>query len=96
MGAKGDLGDVGLQGLPGVQGPLGITTPNLALGRPTTASTTLSGSPSNVVDGVLSTNWTSVDENDTEWLQIDLGAIYTLREVKLFWVGSNYATGYAI
>ena len=96
VGAKGDLGDVGLQGLPGVQGSLGITTPNLALGRPTTASTTLSGSPSNVVDGVLSTNWTSVDENDTEWLQIDLGAIYTLREVKLFWVGSNYATGYAI
>ncbi len=96
VGAKGSVGDVGLPGPQGSQGPQGLTAPNLALGRPVTASSTLTGSdPGYAVDNTTH-YWSSGPNNATEWLTIDLGATYTVREMKLFWAGPYYATSYRL
>ncbi len=97
VGAKGSAGDLGFQGPQGDQGPQGPVTPNLVLGRNTSASSTfIDSSSSNAVDGTINTSWLSGANSTPEWLQIDLGATYTVREVKLFWAGGDYATGYRI
>jgi len=69
--------------------------PNLALGRPVTASTSYSGLPaSNATDGNLSTRWSS-EFSDDEWIYADLGSVYMVNRVVLRWE-SGYGRGYRI
>ncbi|MCX5209416.1 discoidin domain-containing protein [Kitasatospora sp. NBC_00240] len=72
--------------------------PNLALGRPATASSTESNiatlGPSSAVDGGNTTRWAS-NYTDPQWLQVDLGATYSIGEVKLTWENA-YAKAYQI
>ncbi len=49
----------------------------------------------NAFDGDLTTSWVSSTSNDDVWLGVDLGSIYSINEVKLFW-GSQYAVNYDI
>jgi hypothetical protein len=56
---------------------------DLALNRPTTASSQ-SGTAFLATDGDVTTRWGS-DYSDPQWLQVDLGAIHTINEVKLVW-----------
>jgi hypothetical protein len=67
---------------------------NLALGRPATASTTSAGSAAAVVDGSAASGWTSGGAA-AQWVRIDLGAVQTVRRVRLDW-GRNYATAYVL
>jgi hypothetical protein len=66
------------------------STTNLALGKPATASSTnTDGSgaalpASNVNDGNTATRWGS-QYSDPQWVSIDLGASYSIAEVKLNW-----------
>ncbi|HEX8531012.1 MAG TPA: RICIN domain-containing protein, partial [Cytophagales bacterium] len=77
------------------------TTPptgtNLALNKPTvtssTENTTLVGAAA--VDGSGTTRWASVLGVDPQWLQVDLGASYTINRVVLNWEAA-YASGYSI
>jgi alpha-L-fucosidase 2 len=60
----------------------------LSAGVPVTASTTRTGDgdvdPANVVDSDSTTRWTS-EYADGQWLQLDLGSVRTINEVKLDW-----------
>lgn len=69
---------------------------NLAQGKPATASSasTADQGAAKAFDGDLSTRW-SAGPGDGEWLQVDLGATYTLSEVDLAWEES-YAKGYKL
>ncbi|MFI6846551.1 discoidin domain-containing protein [Kitasatospora sp. NBC_00085] len=71
---------------------------DLAQGRPATASSTESGlsqlAPSFAVDGNPATRWSS-NYSDPQWLQVDLGAVHTVDEVKLTWENA-YAKAYQI
>jgi hypothetical protein len=66
----------------------------LSYGVPVTASTTHTSDgdvvPGNVVDGNSTTRWTS-DYADNQWLQLDLGAVHTISEVKLDWEAATAA-----
>ncbi|WP_197076989.1 Ig-like domain-containing protein, partial [Hymenobacter terrenus] len=74
------------------------TTPtgNLALGKPTTTSSTqdtpLGGA--NAVDGNGSSRWSSAFSND-QWLYVDLGASFSISRVKLVWEGA-YGKDYKV
>jgi uncharacterized delta-60 repeat protein len=69
--------------------------PNLALGRPATASTSYAGLPaSNATDGNLSSRWSS-EFSDNEWIYVDLGAVYTVNRVVLRWEPA-YGRGYRL
>lgn len=62
------------------------STTNLALYKPTTASS-IEGSAfasSGVVDERLATRWASA-RTDSEWIQVDLGAAQTINSVSLTW-----------
>jgi chitodextrinase len=63
----------------------GGTTPvNLAAGRPTAASSALSGYPtSNAVDADPNSYWESTNNVFPQWLQVDLGSVFTLGTVIL-------------
>jgi glucose/arabinose dehydrogenase len=68
--------------------------PNLALGRPVTASSVEQAglNASSVVDGDLSTRWSS-GFTDPQWIYVDLGATYSISRVILQWevaYGSAY------
>lgn len=67
---------------------------NLALNRPVTASSQ-SNPASNAVDGSLSTNWYSTSSN-TQWIYVDLGAVYNIDQVLLNWASQTYARTYQI
>jgi hypothetical protein len=73
---------------------------NVALGKPTTASSfqaTGNGAPypaSNATDGNDSTRWASA-WNDPQWLQVDLGQVTTISHIQLIWE-SAYAKAYQI
>ena len=65
-------------------------TNNLALNQAAYASSTSTGTPGAAVDGDSTTtrwssSWTGVTNADTEWFMVDLGAIYSIKEVKLIW-----------
>lgn len=72
-------------------GPTAYVSPtsNLALGRTAFASSTSAGSPGQAVDGNLGTRWSSawvgVTNPNTEWFTVDLGAIYSIRDVVIKW-----------
>ncbi|MEV6006002.1 discoidin domain-containing protein [Streptomyces sp. NPDC051976] len=69
---------------------------DLALNRPTTASTLQSGAyPANLAtDGDPATRWSSAFA-DPQWLQVDLGATHSISEVKLTWEAA-YGRAYQI
>ncbi|MEZ0109886.1 hypothetical protein ABH920_003900 [Catenulispora sp. EB89] len=60
---------------------------DLALGKPTTASSAQSGgnyAANLATDGNPNTRWSSTF-SDPQWLQVDLGATHSITEVKLAW-----------
>ena len=68
---------------------------NRALNKPITVTPDdSSSSPSNIVDGSFSTQWTSASIGPTKIL-IDLQQIYQIKKIFLSW-GTNYATQYRI
>jgi hypothetical protein len=69
---------------------------NLALGKPTTASSTESASfpASNATDGNVTTRWSSTF-SDPQWLQVDLGTATTVNHATLIWEASA-ASAYQI
>jgi hypothetical protein len=76
--------------------PAGNLGTNIARGKPTTASSTESGSfpGSNATDGDLTTRWSS-GFSDPQWLQVDLGQSYDLSHATLTWEASA-ASAYQI
>jgi F5/8 type C domain/Fibronectin type III domain len=72
------------------------TGPDLALGRPVVASSVFSSSypASNAVDSSLSTRWSSAF-SDPQWIYVDLGGTFTIKEVALDWE-TAYAKAYKI
>jgi beta-glucanase (GH16 family) len=70
--------------------------PNLALGRPATASSTESSAfpASAAVDGNTGTRWSSAF-SDPQWIYVDLGATYTITRVVLRWEAA-YGKAYQI
>jgi hypothetical protein len=81
--------------------PPPVSGTDLALGKPTTASseqdTSGSGCPctaADATDGNLSTRWASA-WSDPQWLEVDLGSVQTLHTVQLVWE-NGYATAYQI
>jgi hypothetical protein len=71
-------------------------TTNLALGQPTTASSTENaGFPAaDAVDGNTGTRWSSAF-SDPQWLEVDLGSSKTICQVTLNWEAA-YATAFQI
>lgn len=82
-----------LNSLNGVSSP--GPDPNVALGRPVTVSATGSGSPSSVTDGNLQTFWSSA-RSDPQWCYVDLGMIYNISGVTLYWNTSQSALSYMV
>ena len=68
----------------------------LSQGKPATASSVENSTfpASNAVDGNTGTRWSSAF-SDPQWLEVDLGAIAQVNQVKLVWEAA-YATGYQI
>ncbi|WGL18438.1 glycosyl hydrolase [Microbulbifer bruguierae] len=69
---------------------------DLALNKPVTASSAEGNYwfPEYAVDGDAGTRWSS-DFSDDQWLQVDLGAVYSLSQVVLSWEGA-YGKAYKI
>ena len=69
---------------------------NLALGKPATALSQSSAQQSAAMafDGDPTTRW-SASQDPNNWIQVDLGATYAIKEVDLFWEAS-YAKAYKI
>jgi hypothetical protein len=69
---------------------------DLAIGRPTTASSLENSglAAANATDGSLSTRWSSAF-SDPQWLQVDLGRTYTIDKVIMNWEGA-YAKTYQL
>jgi endoglucanase len=69
---------------------------NLALGKPATASSVEGDAyiPAYAVDGDAGTRWSS-QAADPQWIQVDLGAVRQIHEVRLNWE-SSYAVDYTI
>jgi len=66
----------------------GSGTPNLALRGPATSSSTEAVfSAANAVDGDSYSRWASA-ATDTEWLQVDLGAVTAVHSAELDWEGA--------
>ena len=93
---QGQTGDTGIQGDPGIRGPSGVI--NLSIHRPATSSSVrgLTYGPDKAVDGDYETRWSSATKTNDEWLEVDLGAIYAINEVKLRWGWRAYARNYQI
>lgn len=76
-----------------------LGSPNLALGKPTTAkSTSGSNTPAKAVDGNGTTYWQSgpVSSKTIMWIYVDLQSVYNVGRVVIKWRGSNYAKKYQI
>ncbi|AQT58683.1 glycosyl hydrolase [Cellvibrio sp. PSBB023] len=75
-----------------------IATPvgNLALNRPTVASTTEGEAwvAANATDGSATTRWASL-ASDPQWIMVDLGARYSFNQIVLHWEAA-YGKSYAI
>lgn len=80
-------------GMPGVSEQATSCEGNLALGRPTTASGYWStGTPERGVDGDMNTTWRT-NASTGAWLQVDLGAAYSLNRAAVKWAwDSNFGT----
>ena len=77
---------MGIQSLHAVAKPAAQAT-NLALNKTATASSVLGGNTAAMAfDGnATGTRWESAQGVDPQWLQVDLGATYTITSVKLTW-----------
>jgi hypothetical protein len=61
------------------------TNPNLALNKPSTASSVVGGNvANNATDGVATSRWESAFA-DPQWIYVDLGATYSVNRVKITW-----------
>jgi fibronectin type 3 domain-containing protein len=69
---------------------------NLALGRPTTASSIegASTAAAKATDGDTTTRWSSAF-SDPQWIQVDLGAVHAVNQVVIQWQNSH-ATAYQV
>jgi hypothetical protein len=69
---------------------------NLALGKPAACSgyENVATKPENATDGDLSTRWSSRFQ-DGEWITVDLGKVYLINRVKLYWE-TAYATHFDV
>ena len=73
---------------------------NVALGKPTTASSYQSVGngapypPSNATDGNTATRW-ATDWSDPQWIEVDLGQVTTISHVQLIWEAA-YGKAYQI
>lgn len=67
---------------------------NLSLNKPTFASSTSYGKPSDATDGKKDTRWAAV-KADNEWIYVDLGSLQPVGGVRLDWEAS-YGKGYKI
>ena len=56
---------------------------NLALNRPVTASASVDGPATNVVDGLMATSW-GAGGYPQQWIEIDLGAPVSIGRIRLF------------
>jgi hypothetical protein len=80
--------------------PPPVTGTNVAIGKPTTASSVQasgSGCPcpaSNATDGNDATRWASA-WSDPQWLEVDLGQVTTISHIQLVWEAA-YASAYQI
>ncbi|WP_440089767.1 carbohydrate-binding protein [Streptosporangium sp. LJ11] len=72
------------------------TSTNLALNKPATASSVEAATypASAAVDASATTRWSSAF-SDPQWIQVDLGATYTINRVRLVWEAA-YASAYQI
>src|SRR5258705_9672215 len=74
---------LGIQSLRANAKPLAQST-NLALNKTATASSVLGGNTAAMAfDGNTGTRWESTQGVDPQWLQVDLGATYTITSVIL-------------
>ena len=74
---------------------LSINGANLALNKPAVASTSYTGFPaSNATDGNTSSRWSS-QYSDSQWLYVDLGSVYSIKQVVLRWE-TAYGRGYQL
>ena len=73
-----------------------VGTPNIALLKPATASSSEGSStpPSSVNDGNLNTRWSSAF-SDPQWIWIDLQEVYDLTGARIYWEASA-AKGYEV
>jgi VCBS repeat-containing protein len=72
---------------------------NLARGKTATASTTRSGSSytaAMAVDGSTTTSWMSSTTSSAQWVRVDLGASYSITNVKVIWPATYYARDFQI
>jgi fibronectin type 3 domain-containing protein len=79
-----------------VNTPASGTATNLALGKPTTASSIENaGTPAGkATDGNITTRWSSAF-SDPQWIRVDLGAPHAINQVVIQWERA-YATAYQI
>jgi hypothetical protein len=93
-------GNVGIETRSFTVVPPPVSGTNLALGKPTTASSAqvpLNGATfdaSNATDGKSTTRWAS-DWSDPQWVQVDLGQQTTIHHIQLDWE-SAYGKAYQI
>ncbi|MEU4266652.1 discoidin domain-containing protein [Streptomyces sp. NPDC026092] len=77
-----------------------VSGTNLALNRPTTASSFQPSygdcpcPPQNATDGNGTTRWAS-DWSDPQWIQVDLGSVRSVRQLQLVW-DPAYARAYEV
>ena len=70
---------------------------NIAIGKPTTASSEQSGNfARNAVDNSESTKWTANGASLPQWLQVDLGKNYNLQGFQMLWEKSDAVYKYYI
>ena len=67
---------------------------NLSLNKPTFASSTTYGQPSDATDGKKDTRWAAA-KAENEWLYVDLGSVQPIGGVRLDWEAS-FGKGYKI
>jgi F5/8 type C domain/Collagen triple helix repeat (20 copies) len=91
-GADGAVGPTGPAGADGAVGPTGADAPtsafNLALNK-TTLSSSTGSTPSNAIDGDLTSAWTSPGLTAPAILGVDLGAKVLLNQVRLYWTDTG-------
>ncbi|MFH0919765.1 MAG: family 20 glycosylhydrolase [Fibrobacterota bacterium] len=82
---------------PGLLSPESPDTTNLALFKPTTASSLERPIyfSTNAVDGFSNTFWSSAF-SDPQWLQVDLQDTFQVNRIKLKWGGIAYASAYQL
>ncbi|MCB9291777.1 MAG: discoidin domain-containing protein [Lewinellaceae bacterium] len=64
-------------------------------GKPVTVSSTSSGSPSNIVDGNIGSQWVS-ERSEPQWISIDLGIVHKICAITVQWDEMFYASAFEI